>query len=99
MQPFATYLTLPPLGQRPTQVEQDENKWMYEEVKQVYDNHHTVQETLKEQVQEAVDDIYFCQIKNKYTKYMDIDNKLEEDIDMRNPSMHTSHTLMIASNI
>eukprot|EP00957_Ditylum_brightwellii_P188632 14360403-Ditylum_brightwellii.AAC.1 len=47
-----------------TVVEREEAKNIYLKAKGEYDDHNTMQELLKAQVQEAVDDVYTRQLKN-----------------------------------
>eukprot|EP00957_Ditylum_brightwellii_P200182 15260184-Ditylum_brightwellii.AAC.1 len=47
-----------------TAVEQEEAEKIYLKAKGEYDDHNTMQESFKAQVQEAVDDVYTRQLKN-----------------------------------
>eukprot|EP00957_Ditylum_brightwellii_P117015 8925566-Ditylum_brightwellii.AAC.1 len=53
-----------------TAVEREETEKIYLKAKGEYDNHNTMQELLKTQIQEDVDDVYIRQLKNKYTGYL-----------------------------
>jgi hypothetical protein len=46
-------------------VEREEAEKIYLKAKGEYDDHNTIQESLKAQIQEAVDDVYIRQLKNK----------------------------------
>eukprot|EP00957_Ditylum_brightwellii_P178510 13598145-Ditylum_brightwellii.AAC.1 len=53
-----------------TVVEKEEAKKIYLKAKEEYDDHNTMQELLKAQLQEAVDDVYIRQLKSKYNRYL-----------------------------
>ena len=55
-----------------TAVEREEAEKIYLKAKGEYDDHNTMQELLKAQIQEAVDDVYTRQLKNKYTGYLGV---------------------------
>eukprot|EP00957_Ditylum_brightwellii_P026074 1971589-Ditylum_brightwellii.AAC.1 len=55
-----------------TAVEREEAEKIYLKAKEEYDDHNTMQELLKAQMQEAVDDVYIRQLKNEYTGYLDV---------------------------
>eukprot|EP00957_Ditylum_brightwellii_P011511 870755-Ditylum_brightwellii.AAC.1 len=55
-----------------TAVEREEAKKIYLKAKGGYDDHNTMQELLKTEVQEAMDDAYTRQLKNKYTRYLGV---------------------------
>eukprot|EP00957_Ditylum_brightwellii_P089118 6786289-Ditylum_brightwellii.AAC.1 len=50
--------------------EREEAEKIYLNAKGEYDDHNAIQELLKAQIQEAVDDVYIRQLKNKYTGYL-----------------------------
>eukprot|EP00957_Ditylum_brightwellii_P045879 3480171-Ditylum_brightwellii.AAC.2 len=60
------------LTTRATLVDRDVVETQYKKEKAMYDDHNTEEEAIKTQIQEAVEDIYLSQIKNKYTNYMGV---------------------------
>eukprot|EP00957_Ditylum_brightwellii_P185357 14114064-Ditylum_brightwellii.AAC.1 len=60
------------LPSRTQLVDRDTADQLYKEEKAIFDNHNTVEEVLKTQLQEAVEDICLRQIKNKYTSYLGV---------------------------
>ena len=58
------------LPTRATLVDRDVIKQTYNHEKAIYDNHNTVDEILKTQLQEAVEDIYLAQLRNHFTAYL-----------------------------
>eukprot|EP00957_Ditylum_brightwellii_P092378 7033897-Ditylum_brightwellii.AAC.1 len=61
-----------PLLARTSLADREDHEQLYRADKQEYNNHNTMEEALKNQVQEAVDDIYLQQLKNRYTGYMGV---------------------------
>eukprot|EP00957_Ditylum_brightwellii_P098978 7539913-Ditylum_brightwellii.AAC.1 len=55
-----------------TAVEREEVEKINLKAKGEYDDHNTMQEVLKAQIQEAVDDVYIRQLINKYTGYLGV---------------------------
>eukprot|EP00957_Ditylum_brightwellii_P030704 2326381-Ditylum_brightwellii.AAC.1 len=53
-------------------MDRDEIERLCKEENKIENNHCTVQEAVKQQVPEVVDDMYLCQIKNKYAEYMGV---------------------------
>eukprot|EP00957_Ditylum_brightwellii_P142447 10852848-Ditylum_brightwellii.AAC.1 len=62
-------------GQLPTRAtlaERENHEHLYRADKREYNNHNAVEEALKNQVQEAVKDIYLRQLKNRYMGYLGV---------------------------
>ena len=47
----------------------DANKARHTKARRIFDNHHNMDDALKTQIIDAVNDVYLCDLRNKYTGY------------------------------
>ena len=66
---------MPPMTANLAVVTRETRKTAHEESRCIYDNHTNMDDALKAQLIDSVDDTYLCEVRNKYTGYLGITNR------------------------
>ena len=87
LMPVALYSTLTPTPYQPPQdpgplidnagtaAARKSAKAQHTELKRIYDNHHSMDDALKAQIIDTINDTYLCELRNKYTVYLGISTR------------------------
>ena len=63
---------LPPMAANLAVITRETRKTAHEEARRIYDNHTNMDDALRVQLIDSVDDTYLCEVHNKYTVYLGI---------------------------